>query len=452
MKLFHSLTEEGLRTELIFFREDKMLKRRIIAATGTVLTGLLVTGTLVFAGGDKSHGYGMGGDNEQGHSVQLGPRPFFLVEDMDEGDLKDELMACSEGPFKRTDFSIGHRGAGLQFPEHTKESYEAAARMGAGILECDVTFTSDRELVCRHSQCDLHTTTNILGIPELAAKCSVPFTQAEIDPITGVTLTQAQAKCCTSDITLEEFKMLQGKMDSYNPNATNMEDYMNATPNWRTDLYSAKGTLVTHAESIELFKSLGAKMTPELKSPSVAMPFDGDYTQEEYAQQMIDEYKAAGINPKEVFAQSFNLDDVLYWIKNEPEFGKQAVYLDDIDSPAEGYPSFGELKGLKKQGVNIIAPPTWALLAVNSVNKIVPSTYAINAQNAGLDIITWTLERSGLLKEGGGWYYQGITSAIDNDGDMMEVLDVLAQDVGVIGVFSDWPATVTYYANCKGLK
>ena len=25
-----------------------------------------------------------------------------------------------------------------------------------------VTFTKDRELVCRHAQCDLHTTTNIL--------------------------------------------------------------------------------------------------------------------------------------------------------------------------------------------------------------------------------------------------------------------------------------------------
>jgi glycerophosphoryl diester phosphodiesterase len=34
----------------------------------------------------------------------------------------------------------------------------------------------------------------------------------------------------------------------------------------------------------------------------------------------------------------------------------------------------------------------------------------------------------------------------------MRVLDVLAAtgppDVGVIGVFSDWPATVTFYANC----
>ena len=65
-------------------------------------------------------------------------------------------------------------------------------------------------------------------------------------------------------------------------------------PSWRTDLYTAKGTLLMYRESTELFKRLGTKMTPELKSPSVAMPFEGDYTQDAYAQQMIDEYKAAG--------------------------------------------------------------------------------------------------------------------------------------------------------------
>jgi len=38
---------------------------------------------------------------------------------------------------------------------------------------------------------------------------------------------------------------------------------------------------------------------------------------------------------------------------------------------------------------------------------------------------------------------------------MFELLDVLAKDVGIEGIdgiFSDWPATVTYYANCIGLK
>jgi glycerophosphoryl diester phosphodiesterase len=55
------------------------------------------------------------------------------------------------------------------------------------------------------------------------------------------------------------------------------------------------------------------------------------------------------------------------------------------------------------------------------------------------------------LVDGGGWYFQTVTDAINNSGDTYTVLDVLAHDVGVIGIFSDWPATVTYYANCMGL-
>ena len=93
----------------------------------------------------------------------------------------------------------------------------------------------------------------------------------------------------------------------------------------------------------------------------------------------------------------------------------------------------------------------WALVELDKRNSIIPSEMALAAQNNDMDIITWTLERSGLLQDAGGWYYQSITPVINNDGDMLEVLDVLAQGVGIKGIFSDWPATVTYYANCKGL-
>ncbi len=217
-------------------------------------------------------------------SVQFGPRPFYLVENMDLGGLKDQMQYCADNKktFKKSDFSIGHRGAPMQFPEHTKESYIAAARMGAGILECDVTFTKDRELVCRHSQCDLHTTTNILATP-LAEKCSVPFSPATFDP-NGKMLSPASAKCCTSDITVEEFKTLKGKMDASDRSATTVEEYLGGTATWRTDLYTQEGTLLTHSESIELFKKLDVKMTPELKAPSVDMPFEGEYSQQDYAQ------------------------------------------------------------------------------------------------------------------------------------------------------------------------
>ena len=37
----------------------------------------------------------------------------------------------------------------MQYPEHTIESYKAAALQGAGIIECDVTFTKDKELICK---------------------------------------------------------------------------------------------------------------------------------------------------------------------------------------------------------------------------------------------------------------------------------------------------------------
>lgn len=398
-----------------------------------------------------------GPGEDKNRNVQLGPRPYFLVDDMSPGALRDKLKSCAEGPFKKSDFSIGHRGAALQFPEHTKESYEAGARMGAGILECDVTFTQDKELVCRHSQCDLHTTTNILATP-LAAKCSVPFTPAEFDS-NGNLIRPASATCCTSDITLAEFKTLRGKMDVSNPRARTVTEYLGGTPNFRTDLYAgpSSGTLLSHKESIALFKKLGTKMTPELKSPSVPMPFNG-FTQQAYAQKMIDEYKVAGIAPRQVFAQSFNLADVLYWIRNEPAFGRQAVFLDDID-PTDGNPyndvprTLAELHVLAAQGVKIIAPPTWALLTLDRNGKIAPSQYALDAKSAGLDIITWTLERSGILADGdGGWYYQSINPALRNEGATMDALHVLAKDVGVRGVFSDWPATVTYYANCMGLK
>ena len=393
--------------------------------------------------------------NKINQSIQLGPRPSYLINDMQDSKLKRKLQQCEKGPFYKTDFSIGHRGASLQFPEHTRESYEAAARMGAGIVECDVTFTKDRELVCRHSQCDLATTTNILQT-ELAAKCSKPFTPATYDA-NGQLLTPASATCCTSDITVAEFKSLRGKMDASNSAATTVAEYLTATPAWRTDLYSGIGTLMTHKESIELFKKLGVKMTPELKSPSVSMPFEGDYTQQDYAQQMIDEYKQAGVRPDQVWAQSFNIEDIYYWIKNEPAFAMQAVYLDgrygdasfDVTDPASWKPSMEQLVA---DGVQVIAPPLWMLLELNSHGEIVPSTYAKRAKDAGLKIITWTLERSGLLKDHGGWYYQTVNSAINSDGQKMEVLDVLAKDIGVLGVFSDWPATVTYYANCMNIK
>ncbi|MEQ5868830.1 glycerophosphodiester phosphodiesterase [Sagittula sp. NFXS13] len=378
--------------------------------------------------------------------LTYGVRPGYLVSKMKDGPLKDEMMACLSQTPETTKFSIGHRGAPLMFPEHTAESNRAAAAMGAGVLECDVTFTADKELVCRHAQNDLHTTTNILTT-DLADKCTTPFSPAADGA-------DAAAECRTSDLTLAEFQTLAPKMDSANRAATTAEEFQSGNAEWRTTLFNQDATLLTHAESIQLFDSLGADFTPELKAPSVEMPFDG-FTYADYADKMIQEYRDAGIDPARVWPQSFDIEIVKHWVDTAGEYGEQAVYLMD-QYEGKTFSAMDEanwpntMDELKDMGINYIAPPLFMLVTVED-GELVPSTLAKKAKEADLGIITWSLERSGPLANGGGWYFSGLDSVIDTDGDYFTLLDALAQKVGVQGVFADWPATVTYYANCKGL-
>ena len=140
----------------------------------------------------------------------------------------------------------------------------------------------------------------------------------------------------------------------------------------------------------------------------------------------------------------------MYWLHNEPDFAKQAVFL-DWTVTANEQPTLATLKTFKAKGIQIVAPPIFALLTIEN-GMIVPSEYAKNLNTADLDIITWSLERSGVMaSQKGGWYFQSVNQAVQNEGDILVVLDVLAKKVGIRGIFSDWPATVTYYANCMGL-
>ena len=50
------------------------------------------------------------------------------------------------------------------------------------------------------------------------------------------------------------------------------------------------------------------------------------------------------------------------------------------------------------------------------------------------------------------FYYQSTLDVLHNDGDILVTLDVPARQVGILGIFSDWAATVSYYANCTRLK
>jgi glycerophosphoryl diester phosphodiesterase len=372
----------------------------------------------------------------------------YLVEALAPGVLRDRLQACLAKPqaaLATNRFSLGHRGAPFGYPEHSAEGYRAAAAQGAGRIECDATPTRDGVLVCRHAQCDLHSTTDILLSP-LASRCRSPFSPAE--PGRG---TPASARCCTSDLSLAEFRQLRARHDRIEPTARTLQA-------WLAPGGAARGTLVTHAESIALFRSLGVDMVPELKpdEPDLGLPAGLDRAT--LARRFIGEYREAGIPPERVMAQSFLLGDIALWLREFPDFGKHALWLDGRFELGEGFdhrkpetwqPTMGQLRAM---GIRYIGPPMPVLLDLDGDARIVPSAYARAASGAGFGIVAWTLERSGPLADGGGLYYASVRPAIRGDGDLLRVLDILVREVGIEAMFSDWPATTTFYANCLGLR
>lgn len=432
----------------------KAMRSNSRAAISFIAVSLLLSGCSIFfeATTDTT------GDKSQTSTQPALKRSVMLAQSVTDEVLRDLLLSCEKTPSEKTVLSIAHRGAPLKYAEHTKESYLAAAGMGAGMIECDATFTNDGELVCRHAQCDLHTTTNIIDTP-LNQKCTVPWNEEFPNP--------GAVKCCTSDISLTEFKSLRGKMDNQNPEAQNRLEFMDGSRDWRKDIIAPTGTLLSHQESIELFDRLDVKFIPELKAPDRRARLqveDVFGSTQAYAQKLIDDYKAAGIRSTRVWPQSFQPESVLYWLTAEPEFGRQAVMLDgrsakqiNPQSPETASPTMNEMRAL---GVKVIASPLWMLLNVNDMGELEDSAYARSAKAAGLKIIAWSVERTDLSRGSRNsagnpsWYYQFDKhpdhQIVRTEGDVYKVIDVLAKRVGVIGIFSDWPETVSYYANCAG--
>lgn len=60
---------------------------------------------------------------------------------------------CKYNPRPDDDFTIiAHRGASAYYPENTLPSFEGAIAMGADMVELDVQFTSDKEVVVFHDE------------------------------------------------------------------------------------------------------------------------------------------------------------------------------------------------------------------------------------------------------------------------------------------------------------
>ena len=92
---------------------------------------------------------------------------------------------------------IGHRGASGYLPEHTLESYKRAIELGADFIEPDLVATRDGELVARHEP-NITSTTDVASRPEFAAR----RTTKTVDGV-------AETGWFASDFTLAEIKTLR---------------------------------------------------------------------------------------------------------------------------------------------------------------------------------------------------------------------------------------------------
>jgi glycerophosphoryl diester phosphodiesterase len=157
---------------------------------------------------------------------------------------------------------------------------------------------------------------------------------------------------------------------------------------------------------------------------------------------------STGIDPSEVWPQSFYVDDVIYWVKNT-DFGDQAVALHEVNETETEYRALHKM--LQENGVKVVAPPLFMMVEYDETSElgIIASPYGASAKENGLSIIAWSLERDSPALDG--WYWSTLQDLNRTVGDNLALLHVLSEEVGVMAVFSDWPATTTFYANCMGL-
>lgn len=375
------------------------------------------------------------------------------------------LSQCS-APAQRTERVLAHRGAPLVLPEHTRESYALGIKQGAGWGECDVAVTKDLQLVCRHSQCDLHHTTDVLRRPELAAKCSVPF--RPYDPASG---RPAEARCCTYDFTVAEFKTLCGTMDGeVDPRAARPEDFYAGAPRWRDRHYGLQcGEVMTHAESAAMFRAAGVNAVPELKTLVDDDVPDYDLraflasrgrSTTDLADQLQGELAAAGyVHGKgdagfaavgnKAAMQTFDWQIARHWANSTRT---PVVYLFKKleDNPTRGA-SDRRLAEAAHLGIEYVAPGLWDLV-VSEGNRMVASERAAYIKGLGLGLMPWTLERSGCADGRAGpcgrFYRSTEGRSAFEYADILRVMDVLLNDIQVDAVFSDFPLTSAAFANC----
>ena len=202
------------------------------------------------------HGGGRGNKHKPALNVQLGPRPYYLVEDMDEGPLKRRARELLEGPFETTRL--------LDRPPRRRA---AVSRAHQGVVRGGRAHGRRHHRVRR----DLHQGPPA-RLPPLAVRSAHHHQHPRDAGARGQVHAAVRARrpghrhAGLGEVLHQRHHARRvqdacaARWTRSTRTATTVAQYLGGTPNFRTDLYSTCGTLMTHAESIELIDGLGRQV------------------------------------------------------------------------------------------------------------------------------------------------------------------------------------------------
>jgi glycerophosphoryl diester phosphodiesterase len=314
---------------------------------------------------------------------------------------------------------IAHRGASGERPEHTLAAYNLAIDQGADFIEPDLVITSDGALVCRHEN-EISGTTNVADHPE--------FTERRREKtVDGV----AATGWWVEDFTLAELKTLRCKerLPQLRPHNT---------------AYDGQEEIPTFAEVLDLARSRGVGIYPELKHPSFLRGAGHDPVEPFVAAvNAAGGQRAADI----MFVQCFEVAPLLQ-LAGMSSLRWRLVQL----VAAEGGPWDRQdttyARMLTDEGLRRIAgyaagigPEKSLIIPRDAQRRSLPATDLVaRAHGAGLVVHPWTFRAENYFLPAE--LQQGDPAAIDfprSHGDLdAEVRAFYA--AGVDGVFSDFPA------------
>ena len=316
---------------------------------------------------------------------------------------------------------IAHRGASGYLPEHTLASKSMAYAMGAHYIEQDLVMTKDDQIIVFHDLY-LDRVTNV----------------AEVYPDRK----RKDGRYYVIDFTIEELKRLEVSERFKVDQGEYIPKYPERFPLWKSSF-----RIHTFAEEIELIQGLNKSMGKSVGIyPEIKAPWFHRIQGKDISKKVLKILKQYGYTTKNdlVYLQSFDPDEVkrigrelfpefnieikLIQLIARTEWGETMIYQDGKMIPYD-YAWMLQKGGMQKISQYADGVGPWMGMIVKDKsrrNSLIVTDIVNSAHHAGLQVHPYTFRLdSGKLPR----------YASDFD----ELLDIFYFQIGVDGVFTDFP-------------